>query len=58
MFLIWFMKLFYRRVNLNVIFKMLLNMIKFEELLIEILMFVFYMKKFMSFNIVKCIMLF
>lgn len=58
MFLIWFMKLFYRRVNLNVIFKMLLNMIKFEELLIEILMFVFYMKKFMSFNIVKCVMLF
>lgn len=51
------MKLFYCRANSNATLKMSLNMIKFEELLIEILMLVLYMKKFMSFNTAKCVML-
>lgn len=43
-------------VNSNRAFEMLLNGIKFEELLVEI-MFMIYMKKMMCFSTAKCIVI-
>lgn len=45
-------------INPNGIFKMSLNVIKCEELLVEMLMFMIYMKKCLNFSTTKCAMLF
>ena len=44
-------------ISSNGTFKMLLNVIRFEELLVEILMFMIYMKKLVSFSTAKCVVI-
>lgn len=43
-------------ISSNGTFKML-NVIRFEELLVEILMFMIYMKKLVSFSTAKCVVI-